>query len=327
MGCNQSAESEIGMPHLDDEFGRNRSWDTFDCGAVRGSRKATRNGHMPDSRCLSWITGCGAVRGLSASVFLFVVCLATALPAAVIVDFEELSLDAESAAPGDASQTPILSRGVSFNRTWSLEFDCCPGGWASSNQTDLETAGYMNPYSAYVVPSGGGVDGSANFAVANNLVRGESIVEFTEPVRVQGMYVANTTYVYRAVVEGDDGAGFVKGPFGAGDWLRLDIFGMSVDQQQTGSVPFHLADYRDGKEEVVADWTWIDLSDLGVVQRLEFNLASTDNGDFGMNTPAFFAMDNLTFEIIPEPSAVWLLGIGGSLLFMARRPRTDNPRL
>ena len=117
---------------------------------------------------------------------------------AAVVDFEDLSLPAQSAAPGDASQTPFVSRGVTFNRTWNLEYDCCAAAWAYSNQTDLTTPGYGNPYSAYAVPDGGGVAGSANFAVANNSYRGESQVVFPESVQVLGMYVTNTTYAYRA---------------------------------------------------------------------------------------------------------------------------------
>jgi hypothetical protein len=32
-------------------------------------------------------------------------------------------------------------------------------------------------------------------------------------------------------------------------------------------------------------------------------MESTDMGQFGMNTPAFFAIDNLTYQIVPEPTA------------------------
>ena len=215
--------------------------------------------------------------------------------AATVVDFEDLSLPAQSAAPGDASQTPFVSRGVTFNRTWNLEYDCCAAAWAYSNQTDLTTPGYGNPYSAYAVPDGGGVAGSANFAVANNSYRGESQVVFPESVQVLGMYVTNTTYAYRAVVDGNDGAGFVKGPFQADDWFRLEIFGYDAQGQQSGPVEFYLADYRDDGVLAARDWTWVDLTPLGNVERLEFELSSTDMGPFGMNTPAYFAMDDLTF--------------------------------
>ena len=83
---------------------------------------------------------------------------------------------------------------------------------------------------------------------------------------------------------------------------------MGIDEQgeSTGTVEFYLADYRDGKADAVSEWTWVDLTSLGPnVSRLEFQLESTDVGDFGMNTPAYFAIDNLT--LVPEPAGAVLL--------------------
>ena len=225
---------------------------------------------------------------------------------AAVVDFEDLTLAAESAAPADASQTAFSSGGLTFNRTWNTEFDCCPSAWAYSNQTDLATAGFGNPYSAYVLPAGGGVSDSSNFAVANNGQPGDAEIVFPAPSQVQGTYVANSTYSYLAVVDGNDGgAGFVKGPFGDGDWFRLDFVGLDGQGQELGTVEFFLADYRNGQSAAVSDWTWVDLAALGdEVKSLEFRMASSDTGDFGMNTPAYFAIDNLTYQIVPEPAGL-----------------------
>lgn len=259
----------------------------------------------------------------------FVLCLAlfaglgSSASAAWIVDFEDLTLPPESAAPGDASQSPFVSSGAIFNRTWSTEYDCCPGGWAYSNQTDQLTSGVGNSFSAYVPPAGGGVQGSSNFAVANNFARGDSTIAFDDPVQIQGMYVTNTTYVYQAVVAGDDNAGFVKGPFQDGDRLHLQIFGLDAEDQPTGTAELDLAYYHDGNASVLTDWTWVDLTGLGSVQRLEFELTSTDTGPFGMNTPAFFAVDNLTYVQVPEPTSGFLLGVGW-LVLMALRTRSRH---
>ena len=56
----------------------------------------------------------------------------------------------------------------------------------------------------------------------------------------------------------------------------------------------------------------MDLSSLGDVTGLEFNVASSDVGDFGINTPTYFAMDDLT--VIPEPMSILLLGLGGLVI-------------
>ncbi len=239
---------------------------------------------------------------------------------AAVVDFEGLQLDANSAAPGDASQLPFESEGAIFNRTWNTEFDCCPGAWAYSNQKDLMTPGFTNSYSAYVFPDGGGVEGSSNFAVATNGSQGEATVTLPSPSRILGTYVANSTYSYLAAVNGDDAAGFVKGPFADGDWFRLDFVGLDDQGQELGVEPFYLADYRDGKSEAISDWTWVDLTALGdSVSRLEFRMTSTDTGQFGMNTPAYFAIDNLSYQVVPEPSAFAGLWLALMMLLLWRR--------
>jgi hypothetical protein len=49
-----------------------------------------------------------------------------------------------------------------------------------------------------------------------------------------------------------------------------------------------------------------------VVKSLEFSLNSSDAGVFGMNTPAYFALDDL--NCVPEPATMILLALGGILL-------------
>ena len=85
----------------------------------------------------------------------------------------------------------------------------------------------------------------------------------------------------------------------------------------TGEVEFYLADYRfadNGEDYIVDTWEYIDLSSLGAVKSLEFGLSSSDVGDFGMNTPAYFALDT----VVPEPSSMALM-VFGSLLISRRR--------
>ena len=220
--------------------------------------------------------------------------------AEVIVDFEDITMPAGSAVPADANELPLISQGVVLNRTWNHQYSCCPGGWASSNQTDLTTAGIGNAYSAYALPSGGGARASSNYAVGFDAVGADALITLPYSTRAEGMYVANTTYGYLAVVDGNDGAGFVKGPFGDGDWFKLDVVGVDEAGGGTGSVEFYLADYRNGQSAAVSQWTWIDLTPLGdAVKGLEFELSSTDTGPFGMNTPGYFAVDDLTLAAGP----------------------------
>ena len=69
-------------------------------------------------------------------------------------------------------------------------------------------------------------------------------------------------------------------------------------------VDFYLADYRyadSSQDYIISAWEYIDLSSLGSVDELSFSLSSSDNGSFGMNTPNYFAIDNI--GVVPEPSA------------------------
>ena len=59
----------------------------------------------------------------------------------------------------------------------------------------------------------------------------------------------------------------------------------------TGSIDIFLADFRyedDADDYILSTWQYIDLTTLGTVKRLEFELSSSDAG-----TPLYFCLDNL----------------------------------
>ncbi len=69
------------------------------------------------------------------------------------------------------------------------------------------------------------------------------------------------------------------------------------ESTSTDTIEYYLADYRfdeSEKDYIIKTWQWVDLSSLGKVDSLMFGLESSDNGDWGMNTPAYFCMDDLT---------------------------------
>ena len=80
------------------------------------------------------------------------------------------------------------------------------------------------------------------------------------------------------------------------DWFRLTVLGWYNGALKQQSVDFFLADFRSAnsaEDYIVKDWRWVDLQSLGNVDSLEFHLSSTDTaGGFGMNNPAYFAIDN-----------------------------------
>ena len=107
------------------------------------------------------------------------------------------------------------------------------------------------------------------------------------------------------------------------DFFLLNIEGQDAFSNAVGSVDFYLADFRftnNAQDYILNDWAFVDLNSLGTsVSSLHFSLSSSDNGAFGMNTPAYFAIDNLQY--IPEASSILLLGLGGCLITLRRRKK------
>ena len=176
-----------------------------------------------------------------------------------------------------------------YNEAWDFW-----SGWAISADTDSENGSFENQYSSI---SGGGYDGSLTYAVAYEY----PIIDISNngPLSiVEGFYINNTTYAYKTLVEGNQFSKKFGGIDGQDkDYFRIHILGY-VDGAVVGdTITFYLADYRsDNPEEdyVVNEWTWVDTGSLGHVDSLTFAFESTDIGQFGINTPLYFAMDNLT---------------------------------
>ena len=89
----------------------------------------------------------------------------------------------------------------------------------------------------------------------------------------------------------------------------------------TGEREFTLADGRN----VVDEFTEISLESLGGADEISFSLSSTATNTFNLttalSTPTFIAIDDLTFvtAVVPEPSSLAILGLGGLTVLLRRR--------
>jgi hypothetical protein len=93
-----------------------------------------------------------------------------------------------------------------------------------------------------------------------------------------------------------------------------------------GSADFYLADLRGPTPPgLVTGWEWLDLSGLGTVDSISFSFSGSDVGAFGLNTPAYFAMDDLTYAPVPEPGT-WAMSVGAAAAAVARRRRVFKKR-
>ena len=206
-----------------------------------------------------------------------------------------------------------------FTNAWGSSW----AGFTYSDVNDTVTGSFGNEYAVY----GDGRDYSDSgvysigYIDAFNAVN--PTVSFNSAQTVNGLFANNTTYTALDMI---NGSGFSKA-FAADDWLKLTIEGFNDSTESQGAVDFFLADftgYVDGDDKhnyMVTDWAWIDLTSLGAdVSSLVFSLSSSDTGAWGMNTPAYFAIDHL--EAIPEPGTLTLiLGGFGGLTYIRRRIR------
>jgi hypothetical protein len=205
--------------------------------------------------------------------------------------FEDLSLSPSSYWNGSDGSGGFTDVNAYFENQYSGGYW---EGFAYSNTTDVTTDDYSNQYSAY---TGSGVGHSHNYAVSY----GNSMIQLLNDAKtkpVTGFYVTNTTLTALTLKNGD-AYGYTKafgGPTGNDpDWFQLAITGYRNNAPITDTIKVKLADYTfadNSKDYILDTWRWVNLDSLGVVDSLIFILSSTDNGAYGMNTPAYFAMDH-----------------------------------
>jgi hypothetical protein len=189
---------------------------------------------------------------------------------------------------------------------WTGEIEFYGGGIAISRWNEMTTGSYLNQCSVYysdATTGKGGYNGSPTFAVGygyNDPMMGDtrSSITFSDNVTeavFDHFYVTNTTYAVLSMKNG----GYPAKQFGydSQDWLKLVIEGFSKSGVSTGTVEFYLADFRTSASPgIITEWTRVDLSPLGAVQKITFDVQSSDIGDYGMNTPGYFCFDNLTLK-------------------------------
>jgi hypothetical protein len=211
--------------------------------------------------------------------------------------FEALPLNLNSYWNG--SSNPMGTTFTDGNSIFPNFYDTSWGGfWASgfaySNIKDSTTAGTVNMYAARTAE---GYNGSNNYVVAqqNAIIKlaGNAVGKV-----VSGFYVTNSTYAALSMKDGDMFSKKFGGISGNDpDWFKLVVKKYIGGNLDADSVEFYLADYRfsnNTQDYIISTWEWVDLSSLGNADSLLFTLSSSDVGQWGMNTPAFFCIDNIT---------------------------------
>lgn len=179
------------------------------------------------------------------------------------------------------------------------------GGHALSNfvGNDLTLGGYTYDLEAYNVS--GGANNSKNFCVHFGYLDDSGMGMMSELVyfsfadgverTIDHMYVTNTTYVYNILENGD---GWMVPTGGVSDecWFKIVAYGYDAANQLTDTTEFLLWNNGTGIQE----WTKWDLSALGKVVRVEFNLIGSAElyaSGYGLGAPGYFAYDDVAVRV------------------------------
>lgn len=144
--------------------------------------------------------------------------------------------------------------------------------------------------------TGGGHNGSNNFAVHYGYIDGSeynktdvlptlTFADGSEHV-IDHMYVNNTTYLLNCLVNGND----LTAKIGPDDWVKLIAIGYNAAGTKTGQVSIYLCN---GPDNIIMDWTKWDLSSLGKVNSVMFNVTGSSDNGYGFSQPAYFAYDDV----------------------------------
>ena len=226
---------------------------------------------------------------------------------AITATFDNLYLEEESFWTGPDTKGSIvtgqwgdsqyagsfLNGSYQFSNNYSIDWASWSGVAYSNRTATTFTTTTPDQYNSAV---GSGYAGTANYAVCydngvvtvlNNPVEGDEI---------DGLYITNSAWAAECIKNGNGTARkFVKG-----DWFKVTFTGTHADGT-TSTVDYYLADYRSEKEAdwySLDTWQWVDLRPLGKVKSVSFSLDGSDKGSFGLNTSAYFCMDDFNGERI-----------------------------
>lgn len=214
-------------------------------------------------------------------------------------DFENLTLSANSAwFKKDQRINSILTDGpFSFKNSFNVSRwgDFWSSGFAFSSYTDTVTAGSSNLYSAY---AGSGYNSNAYTMVQSGATMYIDQTDLGEDWAIKGFYITNSTYAALSMKNGDQFGKKFGGANGTDpDWMKIACIGYSNGTADT--IITYLADFRspdNSADYIQKEWKWVDLSGWDKVDSIRLVMTSSDTGQFGMNTPSFFAMDQITLE-------------------------------
>ena len=218
------------------------------------------------------------------------------------VDFENQTIGASGYWNGSDGSGSFVSNGLTFPNNFSTLYSSWEG-FSYSQKADVTTSGVGNLYSVFDA-----ANGVNKFAIYYPPYQGDLYAIFPAGAQntLRSVSICNATYAALSMKNGDSFAKKFGGASGNDkDWFKMTIIGYNALGDSVKAVDFYLADYRfddNSKDYIVNKWTTVDLTSLGKINKVTFRFSSTDNGAYGMNTPAIVCLDNIKYDVVtPTP--------------------------
>lgn len=179
--------------------------------------------------------------------------------------------------------------------------DTLPEGWWYSQYNQMSV--YNTECATNADRGGAGAGGSDNFGVVYGYdgYQGwiqEASFDIPKGSTVKSMKICNTAYTYGVIQNGnkwyEDGklSGTAESLVDSEGYLKLTIKCLNSSGISVKNVEVYLADYRDGKAICPTTWTKIDINAKDV-KTVKFSFEGSDTGTYGLNTPAYVAIDDI----------------------------------
>ena len=136
--------------------------------------------------------------------------------------------------------------------------------------------------------------------ITESLGYSSNIIFFDQEYYPEYVYICQNSNTMEAIT---NGGVFNARAFTENDTLALIISALNSGMEETKSITYYLA--IDGEKN--NGWIKVPLTALGQAAGLSFRMTTTDIGQFGENTPMYFALDGLTVNTddtaLPQISA------------------------
>ena len=225
--------------------------------------------------------------------------------AAAVATFEEYNIPAGGHKMveevwANNIETYLYSGTYAFANVPNKTYSAFNGYVISADNSTEFTGNYM--IDQFRSAAGGAYEGN-NFGVAYYAAPSSWFEGYTDPVTltnsdepqiVPGFYITNSVYTLDAILHGE----YANPAFSEGDYLKLTVHGYN-GSTPTGNVEFYLADYRSSdpaEHYAIDEWKYLDLSSLGAVTRIEYDMFTTKSDAYGFTTPTYFCFDNFGEE-------------------------------